>query len=66
MHGDAVDLENADITDLPDLMRVQKFHLARTLIEIVAKRDAVLPFLDLPTLGPELDVNGVASLEHLA
>ena len=52
MNGDAVDLKNTDITDLPDLVRVQEFHLAGTLIEIVAQGDAVAPALDFPALCP--------------
>ena len=64
MYFEAVDLENAHVTDLPDLTRVQQFHLACALVEVVAQGDAVAPALDLPALGPELDINWVAGLEH--
>ena len=47
-------------------MRVKQLELLGALIEIVAQGDAVAPALDLPALRPELQVNGVASLEHLA
>ena len=47
-------------------MRVQQLELLGALIEVVAQGDAVLPFLDLPAFRPELQVNGVARLEHLA
>lgn len=66
MYGYSVDLEYAHVTDLPDLMRVQQLHLACALIEIVAQGDAVAPALDLPALGPKLQVNRVARLEHPA
>ena len=66
MYFHAVDLEDADIPDLPDLTRVKQFHLACALIEVISKGDAVAPALDLPTLGPELQVNRVAGLEHPA
>ena len=45
-------------------MRIQQFHLACALIEVVAQGDAVAPALDLPALGPELDVHRVIGLEH--
>ena len=66
MYGYSVDLEYAHVTDLPDLMRVQQLHLACALIEIVTQGDAVAPALDLPALGPELQVNRVTGLEHPA
>ena len=66
MHRDAVNLEDADITHLADLPAVEQFHLACALIEIIAKRHAVPPFLDFSRFGPELDVYWVTSLEHLA
>ena len=47
-------------------MRIEQLELLGALIEVVAKGDAVAPALDLTRLGPELDVNGVARLEHLA
>ena len=66
MHLYSVNLEYAHVTDLPDLARVKQFHLARALIEVVVQGDAVAPALDLPALGPELQVNRVAGLEHPA
>ena len=47
-------------------MRVKQLELLGALIEIVAQGDAVVPALDLPAFRPELDVNWVACLEHLA
>ncbi len=61
-----VNLENAHVADLPNLARVKQLHLACALIEIVSQCDAVLPFLDFTALRPQLDVHGVARLEHLA
>ena len=46
MHWYAVDLEDADITHLADLPAVEQFDLSCSLIEIIAERDAVPPFLD--------------------
>ena len=66
MHWDAVDLEDAADAGLAYLVRVQQFELLGALVEVVAQGDAVAPALDLPALGPELQVNGVARLEHLA
>ncbi len=66
MHRYAVDLEDTHVTDLPDLARVQQFHLACALIEVVAQGDAVAPALDLPALCPKLQVNRVTGLEHPA
>ena len=66
MHRYAVELENANITYLADLPAVEQFHLACALIEIIAKRHAVPPFLDLSRFGPELDVYWVAGAQHAA
>ena len=66
MHRNSVDLEDAADAGLAYLMRVKQFELLGALIEVIAQGDAVLPFLDLSALGPELEVNGVARLEHLA
>ena len=66
MHGNAINLEHTDQSGGPDLPAVQQLELLGALIEIVAQWDAVAPALDLPTLSPELEVNGVARLEHLA
>ncbi len=65
-HFESVDLEDADITHLADLPAVEQFHLACALIEIIAKRHAVPPLLDLSRFGPKLDVYWVTSLKHLA
>lgn len=43
MNGYTVDLEDAHVTDLADLVRVQQFHLACALIEVVAQGNAVAP-----------------------
>ena len=47
-------------------MRVEQLELLGALIEVVTQGDAVAPALDLPALGPELEVNRVARLEHPA
>ena len=51
---------------MPDLAAIQQLELLGALVEIVTQGDAVAPALDLPALGPELDVHGVAGLEHPA
>lgn len=66
MHWNAVDLEDAADASLTYLVRVKQFELLGALIEIVAQGDAVAPALDFPALGPELQVNRVARLEHPA
>ena len=43
MNGYTVDPEDAHVTDLADLVRVQQFHLACALIEVVAQGNAVAP-----------------------
>ena len=66
MHFHAVDLEDAADAGLAYLVRVEQFELLGALVEVIAQGDAVAPALDLPALGPELDVNRVSGLEHPA
>ena len=66
MYLDAIYLEDATDAGLAYLMRVEQFELLGALVEVVAQGDAVAPALDLPALRPELQVNGVAGLEHLS
>ena len=61
-HFESIDLEDADISHLADLPAVEQFHLACALIEIIAKRHAVPPFLDFTAFRPQLDVDGVTRL----
>ena len=61
-HFESVDLEDAYISHLADLPAVEQFHLACALIEIIAKRHAVPPFLDFTAFRPQLDVDGVTCL----
>ena len=65
-HVHVINAEHADQTGCPDLAAVQQLEQLGALIEVVAQWDAVAPALDLPALGPELEVNGVPRLEHLA
>ena len=46
------------------LVRVEQLELLGALIEVVTQGDAVAPALDFPALGPELDINRIAGLEH--
>jgi len=48
------------------LLTVEQFELLGALIEVVAQGDAVAPALDLPALGPELQVNRVTGFQHSA
>ena len=66
MHFHAINLEDAADACLAYLVRVKQFELLGALVEVVAQGDAVAPALDLPALGPELEVNRVAGLEHPA
>ncbi len=66
MYWYSVDLEDAADAGLAYLMRVKQLELLGALVEVVAQGDAVAPALDLPALGPELQVNRVAGLEHPA
>ena len=66
MNGYTVDLEDAADACLAYLVRVEQFELLGALIEVVAQGDAVAPALDLPALGPELQVNRVAGFQHSA
>ena len=50
----------------PNLPTVEQLELLGALVEVVAQGDAVAPALDLPALGPELDINRVSGLEHPA
>ena len=62
----SIDLEDAADAGLAYLVRVQQLELLGALVEVVAQGDAVAPALDLPALGPELQINRVAGLEHPA
>ena len=61
-NGQAVYLKNTYVPDGTYLMAVEQFHLASALIEIIAKRHAVPPFLDFTAFRPQLDVDGVTCL----
>ena len=65
-YRNTVDLEDAAEAGLAYLVRVEQFELLGALVEVVTQGDAVAPALDLPALGPELEVNRVAGLEHPA
>ena len=66
MYWYSVDLEDAADAGLAYLVRVEQLELLGALVEVVAQGDAVAPALDLPALGPELQINRVAGLEHPA
>jgi hypothetical protein len=66
MHLYSVNLENTYQTGSANLSAVEQFELLGALVEVVTQGDAVAPALDFPTLGPELQVNRVAGLEHPA
>ena len=65
-YRNTVNLENTHQTGSANLSAVQQLELLGALVEVVAQGDAVAPALDLPALGPELQVNGVACLQHTA
>ena len=60
----SVDLEDAADAGLAYLVRVQQLELLGALVEVVAQGNAVAPALDLPALGPELDINRVSGLKQ--
>ena len=63
-YRNTVNLENTYQTGCANLPAVEQLELLGALIEVVAQGDAVAPALDFPALGPELDINRVAGLEH--
>ena len=65
-YRNTVNLENTYQTGCANLPAVEQLELLGALIEVVAQGDAVAPALDFPALGPELDINRVAGLEHPA
>ena len=65
-YRNTVNLENTHQTGSANLSAVEQLELLGALVEVVAQRDAVAPALDFPALGPELQVNRVAGLEHPA
>ena len=65
-HFHVINAEHADQSGCPDLTAIKQLELLGALVEVVAQGDAVAPALDLPTLGPELQVNRVSGLEHPA
>ena len=66
VHFHPVDLVDADVVELTDLVAVEELHATRPLVEVIAERNAAVPVLYLPRLHPEGDVDGVGSLQHLA
>ncbi len=66
MHLYSVNLENTYQTGSANLSAVEQFELLGALVEVVTQGDAVAPALDLPALGPELQVNRVSGLEYPA
>ena len=66
MYFQAVDLEDAANAGLAYLVRVKQLELLGAQVEVVTQGDAVAPALDLPALGPKLQVNRVTGLEHPA
>ena len=65
-YRNTVDLEDAADAGLAYLVRVEQFELLGALVEVVTQGDAVAPALNLPALGPKLDINWVSGLEHPA
>ena len=65
-YRNTVNLENTYQTGCANLPAVEQLELLGALVEVVAQGDAVAPALDLPALGPELQVNRVTGLEHPA
>ena len=65
-YRNTINLEDAADAGLAYLVRIEQLELLGALVEVVAQGDAVAPALDLPALGPELDINRVAGLEHPA
>ena len=65
-YRNTINLEDTADSGLAYLVRVKQLELLGALVEVVAQRDAVAPALDLPALGPKLQVNRVARLEHPA
>ena len=65
-HLKIIDRENAANSCLANLPGVEQLELLGAFVEIVAERNAISPFLDLSRFGPELEVDGVTGLEHLA
>ena len=60
----SIDTENADITHLAYLSACKEFHTTHTLIEIISKRNTIIPVLYLAVFSPKTDVYRVASLKH--
>ena len=65
-YRNTVNLENTYQTGCANLPAVEQLELLGALVEVVAQGDAVAPALDLPALGPELQVNRVAGFQHSA
>ena len=59
----SVDLENAANSCLANLPGVEQVELLRSLVEIVAERNAISPLLALSRFGPELNDDWVAGAQ---
>ena len=65
-YRNTVNLENTHQTGSANLSAVEQLELLGALVEVVTQGDVVAPAVDLPALGPELQVHRVAGLEHPA
>ena len=61
-----IHFKDADITKLPDLVRVQQLHSSCAFVEVVPERDAAAPVLDFAVASPYADVDGFGRVEDFS
>ena len=65
-HLHAIHLEDTNVTELPDLIRIQQLHSSCALVEVIAEGDAAVPVLDFAGACPEGEVEGFGGLEEFS
>lgn len=58
-----VEQEDAALTGLADLIRVEKFELADTFVVIILDTDAAVPLLDFAFRCPKTDIDWLRTVE---
>ena len=59
-------LKHANISKLPDLVRVQQLHSSCAFVEVIFEGDAAVPGLDFTDVSPQTDVDGFGTGEEFA
>ena len=56
--------KHTNISQLPNLIRIQQFHAPGPFVKIISKRDAAVPALDFTRARPKFEIYRFGRLEH--